>query len=311
MPYLHWDISRKREQFASEIDRIVASSSLQKLEDEKRSKKARIDARTKLPKPDNFTGPHQRPTAALAREHSHVMAKIENIEEAVEAKRPFTKPFESRNRLGRFLLSAARLHESMTIYRDKMLLKKYLPNNPPIHPRRTLDQAFYWTLNSTKKRDKDQVVYRGTTTRPADFHRYNVDDGVFPDHTGLLGHCRTCTSNIKKVSRVVMVDQLWMWVLDEKTIITCFPKRYGANKQDYSGVHKSIRTRIESLGPTPIRTVFELALIILDECTKIFFDRTKTVDRQPQVLDEFSKAIGNIVSPTTSHDPFDPPLILM
>jgi hypothetical protein len=73
-------------------------------------------------------------------------------------------------------------------------------------------------------------------------------------------------------------------------------ERYGANKQDHSGVHKSIRNRLESLSPDPIRTVFELALIILEECTGKFFDRAKSLDKQPQVIDEFSKAIGNIVS---------------
>jgi hypothetical protein len=27
--------------------------------------------------------------------------------------------------------------------------------------------------------------------------------------------CAQCTDNVKKVPRVVMVDQLWMWILDE------------------------------------------------------------------------------------------------
>jgi hypothetical protein len=223
--------------------------------------------------------------------------------DAVEANSKPMNAFESTHELGRYLLAAARLYEGMTTYRDKKLLRKYLPLDPPIHPRRTLDQAFYWTLNSTKKRDRDQVVYRGTTAKPDDFHKYDRKEKVWPHHVGLNGRdCEACKVNIKKVSRVVMVDQLWMWVLDEKTIITCFPKRYGANKQDYSGVHKSIRTRLESLSPYPIRTVFELALIILDECTKTFFDRTKSPDRQPQVIDEFSKAIGNIVSTTELAD---------
>lgn len=93
-----------------------------------------------------------------------------------------------------------------------------------------------------------------------------------------------------------MVDQLWMWVLDEKTLITCFPKRYGANKQDFSGVHKSIRTSLDNLGSNHIRTVFDLALIVLDECTTTFFNRAKSRDGRPQVIDEFSRAIGKIVS---------------
>lgn len=97
-----------------------------------------------------------------------------------------------------------------------------------------------------------------------------------------------------------MVDQLWMWVLDEKTLITCFPKRYGANKQDFSGVHKSIRTSLDNLGSNHIRTVFDLALIVLDECTTTFFNRAKSRDGRPQVIDEFSRAIGKIMTKRAS-----------
>lgn len=203
-----------------------------------------------------------------------------------------------RNPLGQYLLDAARLYEGMSNYRDKKLLRKYLCADPPLHPRRTLDQAYHWTLNSTWHRDRDQVVYRHTTTKPEDFHRYDHHKGEWVDHKefGIQGKCDECSMNIKKLSRVVMVDQLWMWILDAKTIITCFPKRYGANKQDTSAIHKSIRVHLQDNSGDQIRTVFDLALVIIDECSNTFFDRTKTGDRQPLVLDAFSKAIGNIVS---------------
>jgi hypothetical protein len=49
------------------------------------------------------------------------------------------------------------LSEAMDYYQEEELLKEYLHNDPPFHPRRTLDQSYYWTLRSTKKRDQDQV----------------------------------------------------------------------------------------------------------------------------------------------------------
>lgn len=106
-----------------------------------------------------------------------------------------------------------------------------------------------------------------------------------PDQLEALKHepCSECTLNIQKVSRVIMVDQLWMWMLDRKTIITCFPKRYGANKHDTSGIHKSIRMRIEE-GRISIHSVFDLALVIFEECSNTFFDWTRTTDKQPQVI---------------------------
>jgi hypothetical protein len=208
--------------------------------------------------------------------------------------------FKTKSELGQFLIDASRLYEEMSNYRDEKLLQKYLHYEPPMHPRRTLDQSYYWTLNKTSVRDRDQVVYR--STQPGIFHEYDHIKGEWPEHKEqgitLDRGCNHCQANIRKVSRVIMVDQLWMWILDEQTIITCFPKRYGSNKQenDRSSVHKSIRLRLQNARQNYIRSVFDLALIIIDECSNAFFDRTKTRDRQPQVMDAFSEAVGNVVS---------------
>ncbi|RWA08278.1 hypothetical protein EKO27_g6831 [Xylaria grammica] len=91
-----------------------------------------------------------------------------------------------------------------------------------------------------------------------------------------------------------MVDQLWMWILDAKTLITCFPKQYGGNGQDFSGIHESIRSRLENIGTGQIRTVFELALIVLDECTTTLFDCDDPLDERPQVISKLSSAIDQI-----------------
>jgi hypothetical protein len=206
----------------------------------------------------------------------------------------------SSSPLGQYLIDAARLYEEMANYRDKKLLQDYLHAELPLHPRRTLDQSYYWTLNTTKNRDRDQVVYR--STKSDSFHHFNHKTGRWPEHDFqkiIPEHgCDACRGNIRKVSRVIMVDQLWMWILDEQTIITCFPKRYGANKQetDASSVHKSIRMRLQNSRQNHIRSVFDLALVIIDECSSTLFDRVKTRDRQPQVMDAFSEAIGNVVS---------------
>jgi hypothetical protein len=46
-----------------------------------------------------------------------------------------------------------------------------------------------------------------------------------------------------------------------------------------------------------ITSVYDLALIIVDECSKVFFDRTKP-DLRPEVVDMFGSAISNIVCAT-------------
>lgn len=57
---------------------------------------------------------------------------------------------------------------------------------PLLHIRRTLDQSYFLNLKDTSQRDKDQVVYRATKWQG-------------------------------NLARVVMVDQLWLWILDERT----------------------------------------------------------------------------------------------
>ncbi|KLJ07588.1 hypothetical protein EMPG_16946 [Blastomyces silverae] len=82
---------------------------------------------------------------------------------------------------------------------DEHLVKGYLsPLNPadsPLHLRRTLDQYFYTHLTNTTARDDGQVVYR-----------YTRDNFAEP--------------------KIFMIDQLWLWVLNDNTIISCFPQRW-------------------------------------------------------------------------------------
>jgi hypothetical protein len=83
--------------------------------------------------------------------------------------------------------------------------------------------------------------------------------------------------------------------IDPETIITCFPRRWGKNIADPSAVHKSVRTRLKMAREDEIRSVYDLALIIVDECSRVFFDRTKAIDRQPNLVDIFSDVISGMV----------------
>lgn len=120
------------------------------------------------------------------------------------AKKLNPQPLEPPRKLGRVLFQAAQLYEAMDYYQEQELLKEYLHHDPPFHPRRTLDQSYYWTLKTTKKRDRDQVVYRGTAPRSEFRH----------DGTHAKFGCEHCHTDIRKVPRVIMVDQLWLWILD-------------------------------------------------------------------------------------------------
>lgn len=337
MPYLHWETDRQREKLSQALDLESERHREEKQTKEDRQKKSRQDDRGDLTIPclskkgKEVTWPEDmhRTLSPARRASSALWHRLLHLrKDGVEESSPFKK--EKRRiiagtEVGQVLLDAAVLYEAMTNYRDRRFIRKYLHEDPPLHPRRTLDQAYYWTLKTTKLRDRDQVVYRGTTVEQSLRHRlkpkkqrlnaplWNVrahihkkcnkiqfewdceernnstkvtdlndkDKSKMRSQEEIIGNrCLHCRDHIRKVSRVVMVDQLWMWILDEQTIITCFPKRYGVNKQDSSGVHKSIRSRLKGLRKEHIRTVFDLALIILDECSNTFFDRTKTQVRE-------------------------------
>jgi seryl-tRNA synthetase len=48
-----------------------------------------------------------------------------------------------------------------------------------------------------------------------------------------------------------------------------------------------------------ITSAYDLALIIIDEASRVFFDRTKTNDRQPNMMEMFADAIRGVVSALT------------
>jgi hypothetical protein len=329
------------------------------------------------------------------------------------------------NKLARLLVDAARLFEAITTYQDQQVLENFLYNDPPVHARRSLDQAYIWKLRTTRRRDRDQVVYRFTkhgfphkfefnpepkphfqfwkrkkafeeletdvneakdrsekkslatepdqkklstahsrlrvsglqlkesldsvapnnhatstapspqkSSSPKDTNtteqskipicatcRENVDNMRGWQWVGLdkyegtnrfmEGHtkyedehgCKHCREEICKVPRAIMVDQLWMWILDKNTILTCFPRRYGVGRKDPSGVFESINRRLKDpfSSANHILSVFDLGLIILEECFNTFFDRAATLDKRPQTLDIFAESIGDVVCCVLSH----------
>jgi hypothetical protein len=117
---------------------------------------------------------------------------------------------QRRRGLAKMLFYAAKLSEAMDSYSNERLIYETLHEYPPLHPRRTLDQSYYGALKNTQTRDRDQVVYRATTPHGHDCVR-NED-----------GKCAQCQEDIKMVPRVIMVDQLWMWILDESMLISGF-----------------------------------------------------------------------------------------
>lgn len=91
--------------------------------------------------------------------------------------------------------------------------------------------------------------------------------------------------------KILMVDQLWMWVLGKKTVITSFPQRWRQPKKDPLNVLESILTDINSGSRERVRSVYELAMIISGRCYGAY-DRHDVGSDDSQFLDMFEGWIG-------------------
>ncbi|CAL3973628.1 unnamed protein product [Diplocarpon coronariae] len=150
---------------------------------------------------------------------------------------------------------------------DEMLIRAHLATSTvSLHVRRTLDQFFYHNID-TKSRDQDQVVYR---------YQLKSKDQVESDLD----------------PKIVMVDQLWMWVLGRDLIVTSFPQRWQQPKNDPLNVLDSVIEDINSKTREPVKSVYDLAMIITGRCTGVF-DRHRMGDDEYQFLDMFESSIGS------------------
>ncbi|RDL33135.1 uncharacterized protein BP5553_08574 [Venustampulla echinocandica] len=132
--------------------------------------------------------------------------------------------------------------------RYERLVWKYVYDEHPLHVRRTLDQSYYSTLHSTETRDVDQIPYKY-------FHQHFEESTMHP---------------------VLMVDQLWLWVLGKDTVITSFPQRWTESKRDsFDADNKTdvLETIIRSVdkNEAAIPDGYELAKFIINACASLCF----------------------------------------
>jgi hypothetical protein len=177
MPYMHWETDRMRNTVAKMIDDQSYKQVVKQEQNDLKAKAARINKRAEV----KDTSKQIKHDDADPNDHLKLVLKVEPTKQTLDRSLTGLVPrfttlspggieveddghlrVGGNRPLGQYLIDAARLYEAMSTFRDKRMIEKYLYNNPPLHPRRTLDQSHYWTLKTTKARDRDQVVYRGT-----------------------------------------------------------------------------------------------------------------------------------------------------
>ncbi|KAI9150693.1 hypothetical protein HJFPF1_10469 [Paramyrothecium foliicola] len=153
----------------------------------------------------------------------------------------------------KYLINAAKVFNAIDHEADEELIRANLHKNPPIHVRRTLDQYYFLTLDDTSTRDRDQVVYRETGA-------------------GRPGAGRS--------SRVVMVDQLWLWILDD----TLYSWNFLPSESEVPG------TRSKYLEINPEGILLKESQDIVEELNIM----QQIFTQQAQVVKVFRRHLGNL-----------------
>ncbi|KAH7356037.1 hypothetical protein BKA66DRAFT_474379 [Pyrenochaeta sp. MPI-SDFR-AT-0127] len=168
------------------------------------------------------------------------------------------------------------------VSRHEKLILAYINEPLPLHVRRTLDQFIHYNLPGDKirARDRDQVLWRHTQ------HDTNP--------------------------RILMVDQLWLWVIfdptnpdSNPTVVTAFPERWSdANEwhnistDDASAERSDIRFRILQAikrHERKIESALDLVELIIDKTTSIFHPRANETEPMPNdFLEVYSASISAV-----------------
>ncbi|KAH6955850.1 hypothetical protein BKA56DRAFT_231914 [Ilyonectria sp. MPI-CAGE-AT-0026] len=185
----------------------------------------------------------------------------------------------------------------------KMLIQGYLKSGaggevPPLQIRRTLDHYFYSHLDNTSKRDSDQVVQR-------------------------------YTSKIMDMEpKMFMVDQLWLWILDNDTVISCCPMRwdswetdpqakpksntrpgdpsgnrpmtgedFAVRENDPLNIYQAIAEYMSKIRRDSIQNVEDLCRIITSSCLNAFDPHR--VPEEFHFFDFMERSIGDVIEQTT------------
>ena len=116
---------------------------------------------------------------------------------------------------------------------EHKLIWQYLLSDRPVHCRRTLDQYGYPSLRNTAVRDGDQILYKRTKAevdpsppkeppRPTFKPKHRSSPGRRSVAAGAGMDGSEGAGSADDAAKVLMVDQMWLWIIDSKTVITFF-----------------------------------------------------------------------------------------
>lgn len=186
MPYLHWEVEKRLQRMNQFIQ--VAKSRKDHEDRLRRVGTNRYRGRLADVTQQKMITRHRQQQGNIDRS-STTLTSFEAEHESVWSSR--SHKWRPHTPLAKYIWHAAKLHQIIDEAADGRLIEDHLCSMPPLHMRRTLEQFYYWTAEDTARRDREQIVCRTT--------RHQNGEDPDPEAT----------------SRLVMVDQLWLWILDD------------------------------------------------------------------------------------------------
>ncbi|KAK4569974.1 hypothetical protein LTR86_002944 [Recurvomyces mirabilis] len=168
---------------------------------------------------------------------------------------------------------------------ENLIYAHAMPSSATLQIRRTLDQFFYRTID-TSQRDVDQVIYRE--------QKRQVWDDVEMDATAELSssEARSKAREIHRNANIIMVDQLWLWIVRDDLIVTSFPRGWNKNHDnDEHGVWQAICNDLQRPGRKAVLGVHELATIISGHCYG-WVDSRDASDSSLLFMNMFESSLG-------------------
>ncbi|TGJ80423.1 hypothetical protein E0Z10_g8343 [Xylaria hypoxylon] len=202
---------------------------------------------------------------------------------------------------------------------------EFIGHDPPLNARRTLDQYGYPALQDTWARDDDQMLYKLTKQRIVDPLKRKRDMyHTGEDPSSAVSPASRLVSVVDKLAKAngvdgteetetdpeddiingnaLMVDQLWLWAVDNTTLMTFFPKRESHPIEgpmfQQADLRNSIYNELNGDLTGRCENALDLAAFVTLHAVTVLLDRATHPDLE--IFQIFEEAIGILTERMTS-----------
>ncbi|CZT01292.1 uncharacterized protein RCO7_01996 [Rhynchosporium graminicola] len=231
--------------------------------------------------------------------------------EGAKARTPevvFIRPEEERRKRRRIekVIDIARTNRSAD---DKLILSYMFHETAPMHFRRTLDREFLMTTHQQSFATIRYIILgslelRLTCRRDVEYYYYTLPTTEARDKDQVITRYfeKTWPGDDKLV---LMVDQLWLWILDNDTVVTSFPQRWNKagkpgerdpDPSNASDIVEGILRHVAKTDRRPLESAFDLAELIASKCVGTMFEHPDVANEKLRFSEFFEISIGNVTN---------------